>query len=134
MQILISNRAIALDEKGQTAEAFQNYRKSFGDFPPSVSALTIWRGYGHMFQPVFPNGTKALSLQGKRSTFMRSNTFGAARIGSRVCVEWAIGKAIEIARAAMQLAGLKATNSLAGRFSKKLRFMRCVCPYRETAE
>jgi len=129
-----TNLAIALDEKGQTAEAVQNYEKALEISPQSVSALTnlAWL-LATCSNASFRNGTKAIELAGEADQLSGgTNTFVQRALAAAYAESGQFGKAIEIARAAMQLAQTQGDNSLAGALQQEIALYELALPYRET--
>jgi len=129
-----TNLAIALDEKGQTAEAIQHYQKALEISPQSVSALT---NLGWLMatssNPSFRNGTKAIELAGQANQLSGgTNTLVLRTLAAAYAESGQFGKAIEIARAAMQLARTQVDNSLAGALQQQIALYELALPYRET--
>jgi Flp pilus assembly protein TadD len=129
-----TNLAIALDEKGQTAEAIQHYQKALEISPQSVSALTnlAWL-MATSSNPSFRNGTKAIELAGQANQLSGgTNTLVLRTFAAAYAESGQFGKAIEIARTAMQLARSQGDNSLAGSLQQQIALYELALPYRET--
>jgi len=129
-----TNLAIALDEKGQTAEAIQHYNKALEISPRSVSALTnlAWL-LATCSNASFRNGTKAIELAGEADQLSGgTNTLVLRALAAAYAESGQFGKAIEIARAAMQLARTQGDNSLAGALQQEIALYELALPYRET--
>ncbi|TMP95943.1 MAG: tetratricopeptide repeat protein [Verrucomicrobia bacterium] len=129
-----TNLAIALDEKGQTAEAIQHYQKALEISPQSISALTnlAWL-LATCSNASFRNGTKALELAREADQLSGgTNTFVLHALAAAYAESGQFGKAIEIARAAMQLAQTQGDNSLAGALQQEIALYELALPYRET--
>jgi protein O-mannosyl-transferase len=129
-----TNLAIALDEKGQTAEAVQNYEKALAISPQSVSALTnlAWL-LATCSNASFRNGTKAIELAGEADQLSGgTNTLVLRALAAAYAESGQFGKAIEIARAAMQLARTQGDNSLTGALQQEIALYELALPYRET--
>ena len=129
-----TNLAIALDEKGQTAEAIQHYKKALEISPRSVSALTnlAWL-LATCSNASFRNGTKAIELAGEADQLSGgTNTLVLRALAAAYAESGQFGKAIEIARAAMQLARTQGDNSLAGALQQEIALYELALPYRET--
>jgi tetratricopeptide (TPR) repeat protein len=129
-----TNLAIALDEKGQTAEAVQNYEKALAISPQSVSALTnlAWL-LATCSNASFRNGTKAIELAGEADQLSGgTNTLVLRALAAAYAESGQFGKAIEIARAAMQLARTQCDNSLTGALQQEIALYELALPYRET--
>jgi tetratricopeptide (TPR) repeat protein len=129
-----TNLAIALDEKGQTAEAVQNYEKALAISPQSVSALTnlAWL-LATCSNASFRNGTKAIGLAGEADQLSGgTNTLVLRALAAAYAESGQFGKAIEIARAAMQLARTQGDNSLTGALQQEIALYELALPYRET--
>ena len=129
-----TNLAIALDEKGQTAEAIQHYQKALEISPQSISALTnlAWL-LATCSNASFRNGTKAIELAREADQLSGgTNTFVLHALAAAYAESGQFGKAIEIARAAMQLAQTQGDNSLAGALQQEIALYELALPYRET--
>src|SRR6266550_1888596 len=129
-----TNLAIALDEKGQTAEAVQNYEKALEISPQSVSALTnlAWL-LATCSNASFRNGTKAIELAGEADQLSGgTNTLVLRALAAAHAESGQFGKAIEIARTAMQVARTQGDNSLAGALQQEIALYELALPYRET--
>ena len=129
-----TNLAIALDEKGQTAEAIQHYKKALEISPRSVSALTnlAWL-LATCSNASFRNGTKAIELSGEADQLSGgTNTLVLRALAAAYAESGQFGKAIEIARTAMQVARTQGDNSLAGALQQEIALYELALPYRET--
>lgn len=129
-----TNLAIALDEKGQTAEAIQHYQKALEISPQSISALTnlAWL-LATCSNASFRNGNKAIELAREADQLSGgTNTFVLRALAAAYAESGQFGKAIEIARAAMQLARTQGDNSLAGALQQEIALYELALPYRET--
>jgi len=129
-----TNLAIALDEKGQAAEAIQHYQKALEISPQSISALTnlAWL-LATCSNASFRNGTKAIELAREADQLSGgSNTLVLRALAAAYAESGQFGKAIEIARAAMQLARTQGDNSLAGALQQEIALYELALPYRET--
>jgi tetratricopeptide (TPR) repeat protein len=128
-----TNLGIALDEKGQTAEAVQNYEKALAISPQSVSALTnlAWL-LATCSNASFRNGTKAIELAGEADQLSGgTNTLVLRALAAAYAESGQFGKAIEIARTAMQVARTQGDNSLAGTLQQEIALYELALPYRE---
>jgi len=128
-----TNLAIALDEKGQTAEAIQHYEKALEISPQSASALAnlAWL-MATCSNTSFRNGTKAIELAGQANQLSGgTNTLVLRTLAAAYAESGQFGKAIEIARAAMQLARTQGDNSLTGAFQQEIALYEMGLPYRE---
>jgi protein O-mannosyl-transferase len=124
---------IALDEKGQSAEAIQHYEKALEISPQSVSALNnlAWLLATSSNAPL-RNGARAIQLarqadqrsQGNNALVLRTLAAGYAEVGQ-------FGKAIEIARAGIEVARMEGDNSLAGTLQQEVTLYELALPYRE---
>src|SRR6266513_593059 len=126
--------AIALDEKGQTAEAIQHYEKALEISPRSVSALAnlAWL-MATCSNASFRNGSKAIELAGQANQLLRgTNTLVLRTLAAAYAESGQFGKAIEIARAAMQLAQTQSDNALAAALQQEIALYELSLPYRET--
>jgi len=129
-----ANLAIALDEKGQTAEAIQHYKKALEISPQSVSALTnlAWL-LATCSNASFRNGSKAIELAAEADQLSGgTNTLVLRALAAAYAESGQFGKAIEIARAAMQLARTQGDSSLAGALQQEIALYELALPYRET--
>jgi Flp pilus assembly protein TadD len=126
--------AIALDEKGETAEAIQHYEKALAIFPKSISALVnlAWLR-ATSSNEALRNGNEALKLAGQANELSGGTnavvlrTLAAAYAESGQCV-----KAIESGRAALQLARMHGDSSLAAELEQQIAVYQVRLPYRET--
>jgi tetratricopeptide (TPR) repeat protein len=128
-----TNLAIALDEKGQTAEAVQNYEKALAISPQSVSALTnlAWL-LATCSNASFRNGTKAIELAGEADQLSGgTNTLVLRALAAAYAESGQFGKAIAIARTAMQVARTQGDDSLAGTLQQEIALYELALPYRE---
>jgi tetratricopeptide (TPR) repeat protein len=126
--------AIALDEKGQPAEAIQNYEKALEISPQSVSALNnlAWL-LATCSNASFRNGARAVQLAlhadqlsgNANPLVLRTLAAGYAEAGQ-------FGKAIENARAAIQVARMQGDNSLAAALEQEVTLYKLALPYHET--
>jgi protein O-mannosyl-transferase len=124
---------IALDEKGQSVEAIQHYEKALEISPQSVSALNnlAWL-LATSYNAPLRNGARAIQLarqadqlsQGANALVLRTLAAGYAEAGQ-------FGKAIESARAAIQIAQAQGDNSLAGTVEQEIALYELALPYRE---
>jgi tetratricopeptide (TPR) repeat protein len=125
--------AIALDEKGQSAEAIQHYEKALEISPQSVSALNnlAWLLATCSNAPL-RNGARAIQLArqadqlsgGTNALVLRTLAAGYAEAGQ-------FEKAIESARAAMQVAQMQGDNSLASTLQQEMALYELALPFRE---
>ena len=128
-----TNLAIAVDEKGQKAEAIQHYEKALAISPQSVSALTnlAWL-LATCSDASFRNGTRAVELAGQANQLSGgTNTLTLRTLAAAYAESGQFGKAIEIAKAAMQLASTQDDNSLIGAFQQEIALYELGLPYRE---
>jgi tetratricopeptide (TPR) repeat protein len=125
--------AIALDERGHSAGAIQHYEKALEISPQSVSALNnlAWL-LAVCSDASLRNGLRAIQLAtradqlsgGTNALVLRTLAAGYAEAGQ-------FGKAIERARAAMQLAQMQGDNSLAGQLEQEIALYELGLPYHE---
>jgi protein O-mannosyl-transferase len=125
--------AIALDERGQSAEAIQHYEKALKISPQSVSALNnlAWL-QAACSNTSLRNGLRAIQLAmradqlsgGTNALVLRTLAAAYAEAGQ-------FEKAIEHARAAMQLAQMQGDNSLAGELEQEIALYELGFPYHE---
>jgi Flp pilus assembly protein TadD len=128
--------AIALDEKGQSAEAIQHYEKALAISPQSVSALNnlAWL-LATGSNASFRNGERAIQLArqadqlsgGTNALVLRTLAAAYAEAGQ-------FGKAIESARAALQLGRTQGDESLGNELQQEIALYELGLPYRETAK
>jgi len=124
---------IALDEKGQSVEAIQHYEKALEISPQSVSALNnlAWL-LATSHNERLRNGARAIQLarqadqlsQGANALVLRTLAAGYAEAGQ-------FGKAIESARAAIDVAQAQGDNSLAETLKQEIALYELALPYRE---
>jgi tetratricopeptide (TPR) repeat protein len=129
-----TNLAIALDEKGQTAEAIQHYQKALEISPQSISALNnlAWL-MATCSNASFRNGAKAIELATQANQLSGgTNTLVLRTVAAAYAENGQFGKAIELARAAMQLARTQSDNSLAATLQQEIVLYELALPYRET--
>jgi tetratricopeptide (TPR) repeat protein len=125
--------AIALDEKGQSAEAIQHYEKALEFSPQSVSALNnlAWL-LATGSNASFRNGSKAIELArqadqlsgGTNALVLRTLSAAYAEAGQ-------FGKAVEEARAAVQVARSQGDDPLATELQQQIALYELGLPYRE---
>ena len=128
--------AIALDQTGQAAEAIQHYKNALKISPQSVSALNnlAWL-LATCSNESLRNGVKAVQLArqadqlsgGANALVLRSLAAGYAEARQ-------FGKAIESARAAMQVARNQGDDSLANELQQEIALYELGLPYRETTK
>jgi tetratricopeptide (TPR) repeat protein len=128
--------AIALDEKGQSAEAIQHYEKALAVSPQSVSALNnlAWL-LATGSNASFRNGERAIQLArqadqlsgGTNALVLRTLAAAYAEAGQ-------FGKAIESARAALQLGRIQGDESLGNELQQEIALYELGLPCRETAK
>ena len=128
-----TNLAIAVDQKGQKAEAIQHYEKALAISPQSVSALTnqAWL-LATCSDASFRNGTKAVELARRANQLSSgSNTLVLRTLAAAYAENGQFGKAVEIARAAVQLARTQGDNSLTWAFQQEIPLYELGLPYHE---
>ena len=128
-----TNLAIAADEKGQKAESIQHYEKALAISPQSVSALTnqAWL-LATCSDASFRNGTKAVELARRANQLSSgSNTLVLRTLAAAYAENGQFGKAVEIARAAVQLARTQGDNSLTWAFQQEIPLYELGLPYHE---
>jgi tetratricopeptide (TPR) repeat protein len=128
--------AIALDEKGQSAEAIGHYEKALTISPQSVSALNnlAWL-LATNSNASLRNGITAIQFAqqadqlsgGKNALVLRTLAAAYAEAGQ-------FGKAIENARAAMQLGRSEGNDSLVTQLQQEIALYELGLPYREMAK
>jgi tetratricopeptide (TPR) repeat protein len=125
--------AIALDEKGRPAEAIQNYEKALEISPQSVSALNnlAWM-LATCSNASLRNGGRAVQLALHADQLSGSTDPLVLRTLAAAYAEAGqFGKAIENARAAIQVARMKGDNSLAAALEQEVALYELALPYRE---
>ena len=128
-----TNLAIAADEKGQKAEAIQHYEKALAISPQSVSALTnlAWL-LATCSDASFRNGTRAVELAGRANQLSGgTNALVLRTLAAAYAENGQFGKAVEIARAAVQLARTQGDNSLTWAFQQEIPLYELGLPYHE---
>jgi tetratricopeptide (TPR) repeat protein len=125
--------AIALDEKGETAEAIQHYEKALAIFPKSISALTnlAWLR-ATSSNEALRNGNEALKLAGQANELLGgTNAVGLRTLAAAYAESGQFAKAIESDRAALQLARMHGDSSLAIELEQQIAVYQVRLPYRE---
>ena len=126
--------AVALDQKGQTAEAIHHYEKAVQISPKSISALTnlAWL-LATNSNDALRDGNKAVRLAGEANQLLDgTNPVVLRTLAAGYAEAGQFGKAIESAKAAIQLARLSGDNALVADVGEELGFYRLGVPYRET--
>jgi tetratricopeptide (TPR) repeat protein len=126
--------AVALDQKGETAEAIHHYEKAVQISPKSIAAITnlAWL-LATSSNDGLRDGNKAVKLAGEANQLLGgTNPVVLRTLAAGYAETGQIGKAIESAEAAIQLARLSGDNALVADVVKQLSFYRLGVPYRET--
>jgi tetratricopeptide (TPR) repeat protein len=126
--------AVALDQKGETAEAIHHYEKAVQISPKSVSALTnlAWL-LATSSNDALRDGNKAVRFAGEANQLLGgTNPVVLRTLAAGYAETGQFGKAIETAKAAIQLARLSGDNGLVADAGEQLGFYRLGVPYRET--
>jgi protein O-mannosyl-transferase len=128
--------AVALDEKGQSAEATQHYEKALEISPQSVSALNnlAWL-LATGSNASFRNGNRAIELAQRADQLSGgANALVLRTLAAAYAEAGQFGKAIESARAAMQLGQSRGDDSLADGLQQQIMLYELGLPYRETTK
>jgi Flp pilus assembly protein TadD len=128
--------AIALDEKGQSAEAIQHYEKALEISPQSVSALNnlAWL-LATSSNGSLRNGIRAVQFALKADQLsVGTNAVVLRTLAAAYAEAGQFGKAIESAQAAMQLAQSQRAESLINELEQQIALYELGLPYRETAK
>jgi len=123
---------IALDEKGQSAEAIQHYEKALEISPQSVSALNnlAWL-LATCSNASLRNGARAVQLARQADQLSGSaNALVLRTLAAGYAEAGQFGKAIESARAAMQVARMQGDNSLLGTLEQEIALYELALPFR----
>jgi tetratricopeptide (TPR) repeat protein len=125
--------AIALDEKGQSAEAVEHYEKALAISPQSVSALNnlAWI-LATSSNASLRNGARAIQFAQQADQLSGNNNALVLRTLAAAYAEAGqFGKAIESAQAARRLAQKQGDNSVAGELEQEMALYELDLPYRE---
>ena len=128
--------AVALDEKGQSAEAIQHYEKALEISPQSVSALNnlAWL-LATGSNASLRNGNRAIELAQRADQLSGgANALVLRTLAAAYAEAGQFGKAIESARAAMQLGQSRGDDSLADGLQQQIMLYELGLPYRETTK
>ena len=128
--------AIALDEKGQSAEAIQQYEKALEISPQSVSALNnlAWL-LATSSNGSLRNGTRAVQFAQKADQLSAgANAVVLRTLAAAYAEAGQFGKAIESAQTAIQLAQSQRAESLISELQQQIALYELGLPYRETAK
>jgi tetratricopeptide (TPR) repeat protein len=126
--------AIALEESGEAAEAIQHYQKALAIAPLSISALTnlAWL-LATSHEESIRNGRKAVELATQADQLSRgTNAIVLRTLAAAYAESGEYAKAIKTARAAVQLARMQGTDSLASNLDQQIALYELGMPYRET--
>jgi protein O-mannosyl-transferase len=125
--------AVALDEKGRTADAIAQYEKALEISPRSVSAENnlAWL-LATCPNASLRNGEKALELAQQADQLSGGgNPMVLRTLAAAHAEKGQFEKAVEIARAASQLATTQGDGELAKNLEQELAFYKAGSPYRE---
>jgi Flp pilus assembly protein TadD len=125
---------IALEEKGEPAEAVQQYEKALENSPRSISALTnlAWL-LATCPNESLRNGSKAVELAMQADQLAQgANTRVLRTLAAAYAEKGEFGKAIRTAVAARQLARMHGEESLATNLDQQIALYRLDMPYHET--
>ena len=126
--------AVALDQKGETPEAIQHYEKALAISEKSISALTnlAWLR-ATSSNEALRNGNQAVKLAGQADGLLGGTNAVVLRTLAAAYAETGqFAKAIESARAALQLARMHGDRSLAVELEQQIGVYQLRLPYRET--
>jgi tetratricopeptide (TPR) repeat protein len=128
--------AVALDEKGETAEAIQHYDKALEISPKSIPALTnlAWV-IATCSNGSLRNGARAVEIARRADELSGgSNPIVLRTLAAAYAEAGQFEKAIETARAAIQLSRMSGDHSLSWALEEQLRLYHLGIPYREAAK
>jgi tetratricopeptide (TPR) repeat protein len=126
--------AIALDEKSETAEAIQHYEKALELSPRSIPALTNLAWLMATYSDAsLRNGRKAVEIARQADQLTGgTNTLVLRTLAAAYAESGQFGKAIDSARAAMQLARMQGDGALVLELEQQIALYRLGKPYRDT--
>jgi tetratricopeptide (TPR) repeat protein len=125
--------AVALDQKGETAEAIQHYEKVLRISPQSIPALTnlAWL-LATCSDGSLRNGNRAVELARQANQLTGgTNTVTLRTLAAAYAESGQFEKAIDNARAALQLARMQGDGSLVLELEQQIGLYRLGTPYRE---
>jgi tetratricopeptide (TPR) repeat protein len=125
--------AVALDQKGETAEAIQHYEKVLRISPQSIPALTnlAWL-LATCSDGSLRNGNRAVELARQANQLIGgTNAVTLRTLAAAYAESGQLEKAIDNARAAMQLARMQGDGSLVIELEQQIALYRLGTPYRE---
>jgi Flp pilus assembly protein TadD len=128
-----TNLAIALDEKGETAEAIQHYEKALKLSPQSVPALTnlAWL-LATCSNALLRNGSKAVEIARQADQLSGgTNTLVLRALAAAYAESGQFESAIESGRAAVQLARMHGDQSLVTELDQEIALYQLGLPRRE---
>jgi Flp pilus assembly protein TadD len=128
--------AIALDEKGQWAEAILHYEKALEMSPQSVSALNnlAWL-LAASSDASLRNGARAIQFAQQADQLSGgTNVLVLRTLAAAYAEAGQFGKAIETAQAAIQLGQSQGDDSLAAELQQEIALYELGLPYREMAK
>ncbi len=128
--------AIALEEKGEPAEAIEHYEKALEVAPRSISTLTnlAWL-LATSPDASLRNGPKALDLASQAERLVGgTNTLVLRTLAAAYAENGQFANAIRTARSAMELARMHGENSLATDLDQQIALYQLRMPYRHTAK
>jgi protein O-mannosyl-transferase len=128
--------AIALEEKGNPAEAIQHYQKALELAPKSISTLTNLAWLLATSQDAsLRNGPKAVELAEQADRLVGgTNTLVLRTLAAAYAENGDFANAIRMARSAMQLARMRGEDSIMADLDQQIALYQLGMPYRETAK
>ena len=128
--------AIALEEKGNPAEAIQHYQKALELAPRSIPTLTNLAWLLATSQDAsLRNGPKAVELAGQADRLVGgTNTLVLRTLAAAYAENGEFANAIRTARSAMQLARMHGEDSLTTDLDQQIALYQLGMPYRDTAK
>src|SRR4029077_8105894 len=128
--------AIALEEKGNPAEAIQHYQKALELAPSYIPTMTNVQWMLATSQDAsLRNGPKAVELAGQADRLVGgTNTLVLRTLAAAYAENGEFANAITTARSAMQLARMHGEDSLTTDLDQQIALYQLGMPYRETAK
>jgi protein O-mannosyl-transferase len=128
--------AIALEEKGNPAEAMQHYQKALELAPNFIPTLTNLAWLLATSQDAsLRNGPRAVELAEQADRMVGgTNTLVLRTLAAAYAEKGEFPKAIRTARSAMQLARMHGEESLTADLDQQIALYQLSMPYRETAK
>jgi protein O-mannosyl-transferase len=130
-----NNLAIVLEGKGQTSEAVTHYERAAEIYPRYVQARNnlAWV-LATSPNASLRNGIRAVELAGQADRLSGGDKLVLRTLAAAYAETAQFGKAIENARAALQLARREGNTDLATELEQEIALYKRGLPYRETAE